>query len=104
MFAPAGAKKARTNGHAAAAAVAAPAGRPLPTAIVLDIEGTVASISYVTDVLFPYAQQRLRSHLEATFDSEETQADLDLLRQQVPFTKVDKMACSCELTPHWELP
>ena len=32
----------------------------LPTALVLDIEGTIAGISYVTDVLFPYAQQRLR--------------------------------------------
>ena len=31
----------------------------LPTAIVVDIEGTIASISYVTDILFPYAQQRL---------------------------------------------
>ena len=44
-------------------------GAKLPTAIVLDIEGTVAAISYVTEVLFPYSQQRLRSHLEATFDS-----------------------------------
>ena len=32
----------------------------LPTAVVLDIEGTIASISFVTDVLFPYARQRLR--------------------------------------------
>jgi hypothetical protein len=55
----------------------------LPSAVVLDIEGTVAPISFVTETLFPYARHRLRSHLEATFDSEETQADIQLLRLQV---------------------
>jgi hypothetical protein len=49
------AKKARLG-----AGVASPAGGRLPTALVLDIEGTIAGISYVTDVLFPYAAQRLR--------------------------------------------
>lgn len=71
------AKKARLG-----SGVTAPAGKRLPSAVVLDIEGTIASISYVTDVLFPYARQRLRSHLEATFESGETQEDLALLRQQ----------------------
>lgn len=77
------AKKARLeNGTAAAGSAIATASGRLPTAVVLDIEGTIAAISFVTDVLFPYARQRLRSHLEATYDSEETQADLQLLRQQ----------------------
>lgn len=62
------AKKARLeNGSAAAAAgsaLATASGR-LPTAVVLDIEGTIAAISYVTDVLFPYARQRLRWGLDA---------------------------------------
>lgn len=49
------AKKARLAGG-----VTLPAGSRLPTAVVLDIEGTIASISYVTDVLFPYARERLR--------------------------------------------
>jgi hypothetical protein len=57
--------------------------KKLPTAIVLDIEGTVAPISFVKDVLFNYARAHLRSHLEATFDTEETQADIQLLREQV---------------------
>ncbi len=52
----------------------------------LDIEGTVAPISFVTETLFPYARARVTEHLTRTFESEETQADLDLLRQQVmPF-------------------
>ena len=42
------AKKARLG-----AGVASPAGGRLPTALVLDIEGTIAGISYVTAVLFP---------------------------------------------------
>lgn len=52
----------------------------LPAAVVLDIEGTVAAISYVTEVLFPYSKARLRSHLEATYDTPQTQADIELLR------------------------
>lgn len=54
-----------------------------PKAIVLDIEGTVAPISFVTETLFPYARQRVREHLSSTYDSEETQADIALLRDQV---------------------
>lgn len=54
----------------------------LPSHVVLDIEGTVAPISFVADILFPYAQARLKSHLEENFDSAETQSDLDLLRHQ----------------------
>ena len=34
-------------------------------------------------VLFPYAARRLRAHLEETYDSDETAADVDLLRQLV---------------------
>jgi methylthioribulose 1-phosphate dehydratase / enolase-phosphatase E1 len=58
-------------------------GKEFPTAIVLDIEGTVAPISFVTDVLFPYARAHLKSHLEATYETSETQADIQLLRDQV---------------------
>lgn len=72
------AKKARLGGGVVAAAP----GCRLPSAIVLDIEGTIASISYVTDVLFPYARQRLRSHLESTYECADTQEDLALLKQQ----------------------
>jgi len=59
-----------------------PAGSTVPSHIVLDIEGTVAPISFVTDTLFPYARARLKSHLEENFDSAETQSDLELLREQ----------------------
>ncbi|KAK9830349.1 hypothetical protein WJX72_011208 [[Myrmecia] bisecta] len=55
--------------------------RQLPTAIVLDIEGTVAPITFVSQTLFPYAARHLLAHLQSTFDSAETQEDIQLLRQ-----------------------
>ncbi|KAG9448123.1 hypothetical protein H6P81_014251 [Aristolochia fimbriata] len=52
-------------------------------AILLDIEGTTTPISFVADVLFPYARDNVKNHLEATYDTEETKDDIKLLRAQV---------------------
>ncbi|PIA35237.1 hypothetical protein AQUCO_03600123v1 [Aquilegia coerulea] len=57
--------------------------QPLQRYILLDIEGTTTPISFVTDVLFPYARNNVRKHLSATYDTEETKADIKLLRAQV---------------------
>ncbi|KFK27000.1 hypothetical protein AALP_AA8G321500 [Arabis alpina] len=51
--------------------------------IVLDIEGTTTPITFVTDVLFPYARENVGKHLNLTFDTAETQEDINLLRSQV---------------------
>ena len=51
--------------------------------VVLDIEGTTTPISFVTDVLFPYARVNVGRHLSSTYDTEETQDDIKLLRAQV---------------------
>ncbi|XP_068338796.1 probable bifunctional methylthioribulose-1-phosphate dehydratase/enolase-phosphatase E1 1 isoform X2 [Pyrus communis] len=56
---------------------------PSRRCIVLDIEGTTTPISFVTDVLFPYARDNVGRHLSATYDTEETQDDVKLLRFQV---------------------
>ncbi|XP_065043985.1 probable bifunctional methylthioribulose-1-phosphate dehydratase/enolase-phosphatase E1 1 isoform X1 [Musa acuminata AAA Group] len=58
---------------------------PVPSiqCIVLDIEGTTTPITFVTDVLFPYAHDNVRKHLMSTYDSEETKEDIKLLRAQV---------------------
>lgn len=53
--------------------------------IVLDIEGTTTPISFVSDVLFPYARDNVRKHLISTFDNKETIEDIELLRVQVSF-------------------
>ncbi|KAF3337481.1 putative bifunctional methylthioribulose-1-phosphate dehydratase/enolase-phosphatase E1 [Carex littledalei] len=51
--------------------------------IVLDIEGTTTPISFVFEVLFPYARDNVRKHLIATYDTDETKDDIKLLRAQV---------------------
>ncbi|KAL3130630.1 hypothetical protein ABBQ38_008024 [Trebouxia sp. C0009 RCD-2024] len=53
-----------------------------PRAIVLDIEGTVAPISFVYDVLFPYAKKQLTAYLEKHWESAELQAELQQLQAQ----------------------
>lgn len=53
--------------------------------IVLDIEGTTTPITFVTDVLFPYARDNVRKHLVSTYESDETKEDIKLLRTQVRF-------------------
>jgi hypothetical protein len=55
----------------------------LPRAIVLDIEGTVAPISFVADVMFPYARDNVAAHLEAHYDTPEARADIEAIRKQV---------------------
>jgi methylthioribulose 1-phosphate dehydratase / enolase-phosphatase E1 len=71
-----GAKRARP-----AAGAAAGQRRP-PAAVVLDIEGTVAPISFVADVMFPYARQHARGFLEAGWGGAEVEADVEAIRKQ----------------------
>lgn len=54
-----------------------------PAAIVLDIEGTIAPISFVADVMFPHARDNVRIFLEAHFNSAEARADIEAIRKQV---------------------
>ncbi|KAL8167307.1 hypothetical protein V2J09_008806 [Rumex salicifolius] len=51
--------------------------------VVLDIEGTTTPISFVTNVLFPYAHDNVGRHLSATYETLETQDDINLLRAQI---------------------
>jgi enolase-phosphatase E1 len=50
--------------------------------ILLDIEGTVTPISFVHEILFPYARSHVRDYLAAQFDSAETISDLARLRNE----------------------
>ncbi|XP_075534675.1 enolase-phosphatase E1-like isoform X1 [Dermacentor variabilis] len=43
-------------------------------AVVLDIEGTVISISFVKDVLFPFARKNIRAYLDSHWDEPELKA------------------------------
>ena len=50
--------------------------------VLLDIEGTTTPISFVHEILFPYARAHVRDYLTAHFDSAETIADLSMLREE----------------------
>jgi enolase-phosphatase E1 len=54
----------------------------LPSVVLLDIEGTTTPISFVYDVLFPYARARLRTFLEEHANDSDVRGDLDLLRAE----------------------
>ncbi|EMS59539.1 putative bifunctional methylthioribulose-1-phosphate dehydratase/enolase-phosphatase E1 [Triticum urartu] len=56
---------------------------PLPRCVVVDIEGTTTPISFVADVLFPYARANARAHLAATYHTQQTREDVALLRAQI---------------------
>jgi len=49
----------------------------------LDVEGTTTSISFVTDVLFPYARDNVQTFLEIHWDSAETQQDVQLFAHEM---------------------
>jgi enolase-phosphatase E1 len=51
-------------------------------AVLLDIEGTVTPISFVHEVLFPYARDHVSSYLANHFNQPETQADITKLREE----------------------
>ncbi|XP_044464870.1 probable bifunctional methylthioribulose-1-phosphate dehydratase/enolase-phosphatase E1 isoform X2 [Mangifera indica] len=55
----------------------------LPRCIVLDIEGTTTPITFVTEVLFPYARVSVGRHLSETYDTAETKDDIKLLHSQI---------------------
>lgn len=50
-------------------------------AIVTDIEGTTTSISFVADVLFPYARQRIRDFILANQDQSEVAEQIGAVRE-----------------------
>lgn len=51
------------------------------TAILLDIEGTTTSISFVYDVLFPYAREHCQEYLAAHWSSASLQTVIKQIRQ-----------------------
>jgi len=48
--------------------------------VLLDIEGTTTSISFVAETLFPWIRSHLESYLKETWNSEQTKKDVDALR------------------------
>ncbi len=55
-------------------------------AIVTDIEGTTSSLSFVKDVLFPYARANIAAYVERHADEPTVKALLDAVSQEVGLT------------------
>lgn len=51
-------------------------------AILLDIEGTTTPISFVYDVLFPFARSHAKEYLVAHFDQPDVRVDVSYLREE----------------------
>jgi len=56
---------------------------PAPRAIVTDIEGTTSSISFVKEVLFPYARYALPDFIRAHADAPEVRRWLDAIATEI---------------------
>ena len=52
-------------------------------AIVTDIEGTTTSISFVFDVLFPYARKHIAGFVRSNLDTPAVQRELDAINREV---------------------
>jgi len=65
--------------------------------ILLDIEGTTTSISFVKEVLFTYVTKSVLSYLESNYDEDETKQDIDALRAQVAQDKESGIAGVIEI-------
>ncbi|MDP1560735.1 MAG: acireductone synthase [Pirellulaceae bacterium] len=58
-------------------------------AILLDIEGTTSSLSYVHDVMFPYVRQHLAEYLDQRWTAPDLLATLELLAADAQRPSVD---------------
>lgn len=52
-------------------------------AIVTDIEGTTSSVSFVLDVLFPYARERMARFVDSHANEAAVAAELDAVRKEI---------------------
>jgi enolase-phosphatase E1 len=69
----------------------------LPRAVLLDVEGTTTPISFVYDVLFPYARAHLGMFLQTHVSDPEAQTQMHLLREEHEIDKTNELG-----PPAWE--
>lgn len=63
---------------------------PRPAAIVIDIEGTVGSIRFVKEVLFPFARARLRSFVRAHHGRDDVAEQLRAVEAETGLAGLDR--------------
>ncbi|OWF38384.1 Enolase-phosphatase E1 [Mizuhopecten yessoensis] len=67
------------------------------SAVVVDIEGTTTSLSFVKKVLFPYITENVETYLKNRSDDEETKADICALRELACKDVAEKMEGCIEI-------
>ncbi|KAK6635622.1 hypothetical protein RUM44_000876 [Polyplax serrata] len=67
------------------------------TAILLDIEGTTTSISFVKDVLFPYVRDNLKDYIDSHWNDEKFKANLKALKAQAEKDAEEKLENFCPI-------
>lgn len=68
--------------------------------IVTDIEGTTSSISFVKDVLFPYATEHMEQYLHDHYDKPEVASQLNTISQECNIHRTDLNAL-CDQLLDW---
>ena len=66
--------------------------------ILLDIEGTTTSISYVKDTLFPFIRNNLKIYFKAHWHNSEFRDDLVLLKEQATQDEINKVEGLVKIT------
>lgn len=59
--------------------------------VLVDIEGTTTSISFVKETLFPYVRQNLKDYIETKWEDEEFKQDYEKLKEQAKKDEEDKL-------------
>lgn len=59
--------------------------------IIVDIEGTTTSISFVKETLFPYVRENLKKYIDAKWEDQEFKHDLEKLKEQAKKDEDDKI-------------
>lgn len=61
------------------------------TTILVDIEGTTTSISFVKETLFPYVRENLKKYIDTKWEDEEFKQDFNKLKEQAKKDEEDKV-------------
>lgn len=69
----------------------------MPSAVVLDIEGTTSATAYVHETLFPYARERLPAWVAAHRDEARVRAQLDAVHAALGDPHADEAAVVAQL-------
>lgn len=63
----------------------------LAKTVLVDIEGTTTSISFVKETLFPYVRQNLKDYIETKWEDEEFKQDYEKLKEQAKKDEEEKL-------------